>query len=141
MLNMFGPRMSELKDIGNNLGWRNGEPPGAAALARLTQNEKEYKFIYHATSRYVHFSTHELGRRVWGRQGSVIIGSDKFSHYWSDFALYWGFRIFIYVSTIFIDLWPDDSAQLDGVLKEIQQMYPMPIITAEELESWSNETH
>lgn len=124
----FRPSMTELRVIGKTLGWRNDEPPGAAALARWTGHEKEYKFIYHATSRYVHFSTHELGRRVWGHRGSVTIGSSQFSNYWSDFALYWGFRIYIYVSSVFSDLLLDESnAKFEGMLEEIEHMYPVPI--------------
>lgn len=133
----FRPSMTELRAIGKSLGWRNDEPPGAAALARWTGHEKEYNFIYHATSRYVHFSTHELGRRVWGRSGSVTISSDTFSLYWIDFALYWSFRIFIYVLRLFADLWMDkETPKLDGMLDAIKLMYPVPIITASELESW-----
>lgn len=133
----FRPSTAELRAIGKRLGWRNDEPPGAAALARWTGHEKEYNFIYHATSRYVHFSTHELGRRVWGHRGSVTIGSDQFSSYWSDFALYWSFRIYIYVSTVFPDLWgSEDNPALEGMLDVIKEMYPVPIITASELESW-----
>jgi hypothetical protein len=133
----FRPSLTELRTIGKRLGWRNDEPPGAAALARWTGHEKEYNFIYHATSRYVHFSTHELGRRVWGERGSVTIGSDQFSSYWSDFALYWSFRIYIYVSEVFPDLWlNENNPALEGMLDEIKAMYPVPIITASELESW-----
>lgn len=133
----FRPSEKELRNIGKSLGWRNNEPPGAAALSRSTGHEKEYNFIYQATSRYVHFSTHELGRRVWGRRGKVNIGSDQFSGYWSDFALYWSFRIFMNVCKIFPELWPsENNPGLEGLLDEIEKMYPVPIITASELESW-----
>lgn len=131
------PSLTELRAIGKSLGWRNDEPPGAAALARWTGHEKEYNFIYHATSRYAHFSTHELGRRVWGQRGNVKIGSDQFSDYWSDFALYWSFRIYICVSTVFPDLWlTHENPALDGLLDVIKEMYPVPIITSSELERW-----
>ncbi|MBY2983101.1 DUF5677 domain-containing protein [Rhizobium leguminosarum] len=133
----FRPGSTELREIGRALKWRNEQPPGAAALARETGDEREYNFIYHATSRYVHFSTHELCRRVWGQKGKVKIGSDQFSGYWTDFALYWAFRIFIYTCREFVDIWPgEDDSSLEALLPSIEKLSPVPIITSSELESW-----
>ncbi|MER9331630.1 DUF5677 domain-containing protein [Mesorhizobium sp. M0488] len=134
------PQLAELRAIGKQLGWRNDEPPGAAFLARQVGKEREYNFVYQATSRFVHFSGHELGRRVWGRRGSVKIGSDQFAAFWSDFALYWSFRILIETANVlrevFSDYEIDVGSMRDGMMENIGKMYPIPIITKAELESW-----
>lgn len=129
----------ELKAIGKQLGWRNDEPPGAAFLARQVSREREYNFIYQATSRYAHFSALELGRRVWGKKGAVTIGSNNFSDYWCDFAVYWSFRIFVELIAPMDDFWhgveldPEQSREFAAFLKEIRAV---PILTSRELQSW-----
>jgi len=134
------PQLKELRAIGRQLGWRNDEPPGAAFLARQVGKEREYNFVYQATSRFVHFSGHELGRRVWGRHGSVKIGSDQFAGFWSEFALYWSFRIFMDTANVLREVFSDYEIDVevigDGMMANIRNMYPMPIITKAELESW-----
>jgi len=49
-----------------------------------------YEFLYHASSRVVHFSVPELMRRIWGRPGEMTIASNLYEKYWADFSLYWG---------------------------------------------------
>ncbi len=86
-----------LREIGCELGWgRDGTTlPSLALFARKVGREKEYKFLYQGTSRFVHFSGQEIFRRAWGsKKGEAIIGSKSFARYWNDFSLYWLFRIF-----------------------------------------------
>ena len=111
-----------------------------AEAFRGLPREKEYKFLYQGTSRYVHFSSYEVYRRVWGKKGEVTIGSDSFARYWSDFSLYWLFRIFIEVSRVCNDVLGDaalSNEQVDEMTGWLADFVPIPIITAGELESWN----
>ena len=86
----------EIKDVGRKLGWpKKGQTvlPSMWFLSKKVGREKDYKFLYHATSRFVHFSAQEIYRRVWGTKGDVTISSRHFSRYWQDFAMCWGLRI------------------------------------------------
>ncbi|MBN9534224.1 MAG: hypothetical protein J0H10_12780 [Alphaproteobacteria bacterium] len=130
---------ARLKHIGRKLGWRDGQMvPSAAFIARKVGREREYKFIYHATSRYVHFSPHDLLRRVWGDKGKVTITTANFTRYWTDFALYWSIRIFIETLVVSGLSWDDESLRdrSDSILEHISKLRPVEIITAAELESW-----
>ncbi|QOZ15969.1 hypothetical protein XI02_14005 [Bradyrhizobium sp. CCBAU 21365] len=130
-----------LRALGRKLGWRDGQmSPSLAFLARKIGREKEYNFIYHATSRFVHFSTVETFRRVWGNSGQVTISTENFSRYGTDFSLYWGLRVFVEtVSAAQISDFADRRTN-DGVGEEILQLveglHPVEIVTAAELESW-----
>ncbi len=73
------------------LGWNRKQLlPTMKFLAKNVGRDKEYDYVYHATSRFVHFSTQELLRRVWGKHGEVHVSTKTFSRFWSNFALYWG---------------------------------------------------
>lgn len=130
----------KLKEIGKDLGWRNGAlQPSVAFLARKVKREKQYRYLYQGTSRAVHFSPHELQRRVWGRHGEVKIASSNFDNYWSDFALSWSFRILI-ETIIFaghIDTFVNHS-ELNEVdfTSLLRDLRPVQILTATELEAW-----
>jgi hypothetical protein len=81
--------------IGKKLSWRQGAlKPTITSIAKSVGRHEEYLFLYHGTSRAVHFSPHELGRRVWGSYGDVKISSNNFSSYWNDFTIIWQWRIF-----------------------------------------------
>ena len=130
-----------LKALGKELGWRQGSlVPTVAFIARKVGREKEYNFLYHGTSRAVHFSVHELQRRIWGEYGAVEIGSDSFDRYWSDFAMSWSFRIL--VETLILTGF---TGNLEKACSEggvnfgllLKQLTPVQILTASELESWS----
>jgi hypothetical protein len=64
--------------------------PSMSQLAKSVAMQDIYDFLYHATSRAVHFSVPELLRRIWGRPGAVRISSETFERYWAAFAIYWG---------------------------------------------------
>jgi hypothetical protein len=133
---------SDLRALGARLRWRQGaEKPTVVHIAQVVGRSKEYSFIYEATSRYVHFSPHELVRRVWGNPDKLTISSQHFVGYWSAFALHWGLRI--YVQTIIASMKANKnhndapSKNYDGLLKLLESYVPqVPIITTEELE-WS----
>lgn len=133
---------AKIRSIGRKLKWpQNANPlPSMAYLSRATGQEREYKFLYYATSKFVHFSPHELGRRVWGKKGKVDIGSNSFSLYWSDFAMYWAFWLLIHTVVEVHDVLGDlgSTPEKDKEMEEwLRSFAPIPIITPAELESWN----
>ncbi len=87
-----------LKALDEWLNWRSkkkGQIPSVFFLAKATNNLELYKFLYHATSKFVHFSVHELMRRVWGKLGALFISLDTYSKYWSAFSLRWGLHLYL----------------------------------------------
>jgi len=131
-----------LVKIGASLGWRSGaSQPSVAYVARSVGREKQYKYLYQGTSRAVHFSPQELQRRVWGSYGAVTISSSNFENYWSDFALSWSFRILIetLVNANFKFDFVSDAG-IEKLADLVQDLRPVQILTASELEAW-NEPH
>lgn len=138
-----GAVVKALRELGAKLGWRQGaDSPSVAYLAKQVGREKEYPYLYRATSRFVHFSPHELVRRAWGDPNEVKIGSSKFVGYWSAFALHWGLRIYVETFAACADLanfhgaGPNTHEELLALIEAY--VPPVPIITREELEwPWS----
>ena len=132
---------ARLREIGRQLGWRDGQTlPSVAFMARKVCREKEYNFIYHATSRFVHFSPVELFRRVWGKSGNVTISTENFSRYWTDFSLYSGVRIFVETASI-AAISDFQSGHIekeigDEILQLVEGLHPVGIVTAGEMERW-----
>jgi hypothetical protein len=52
----------EIRQIGARLGWKTGRShlPSMAWLSKEVGHERDYKFLYQGTSRFVHFSTAEI---------------------------------------------------------------------------------
>lgn len=127
---------AQLKDIGKRLGWPR-TPPTFKWISAKVGRETEYDFLYHATSNFVHFSPHELLRRVWGQYGKVSIKSSNFTRYWEDFAAYWSIHTFVQVVVAVGDLLASDNAECDEIVLEIiKDLAPVPIVTPSELEPW-----
>jgi hypothetical protein len=132
---------AQIREIGRKLKWPSSANPlpSMSYLSRQVGREREYRFLYHATSRFVHFSAHELGRRVWGEQGKVHISSSTFSEYWSRFALYWAFWLLIHAIVECHDVLGDlpEDPNRDREMEELLRSFAaIPIITYEELETW-----
>lgn len=131
-----------LKALGKRLNWPGSgksEVPSVFFVAKATNSLELYRFLYHATSKFVHFSVHELMRRVWGRPGAVTISSDTFERYWSAFSLRWGLHLYLETLVEALD-WiepetgPDlDEARVMATAEVIREFGVVPIITAEEL--------
>jgi hypothetical protein len=131
-----------LKVLDRRLNWRSkkkGQIPSVFFLAKATNNLELYKFLYHSTSKFVHFSVHELMRRVWGRPGALSISSDTYAKYWTAFSLRWGLHLYLETLVEALD-WiepetgPDLSeARLMETAEVIRKFGMVPIITAEEL--------
>jgi hypothetical protein len=136
-----------LKQLGAELKWEpktieGGRLPSTAFVAKATGETKIYNFLYHASSRFVHFSAHELLRRTWRGSGSVTIDSGHFANYWDQFVLYWGVDLMISsfseASKLGEDSIDDESLidieKLNSAAIQIGKHGPVPIITAEELD-------
>jgi len=134
------------KALGLKLRWEpriieNGKLPSIAFIAKAVDETGLYQFLYHASSRYVHFSPVELLRRAWGRTGNVSVSSAHFSDYWGDFVLYWGVTLFIKTIPELVNLGLDISDESlkpigDAIIeaaKSIGEHGAVPIITAVEL--------
>jgi hypothetical protein len=142
----------ELKALGDKLGWnkRRREDskvarPSVQYVAKSTGSLELYNFLYHATSRSVHFSVTELLRRAWGSHGKLSIRSVHWRNYWSAFALSWGLRLYLETLIEILEALPNlgelgDSTEvlneqriLDAA-KLVQEFGAVPIITREEME-------
>ena len=137
-------RRKGLSSLGHKLHWpnrqvENGSLPPISWLAKKTDEQETYKLIYHATSRFVHFSASELLRRAWGNPytKSVSITSRHFHDYWGYFSLYWGLNLFLDTLIVLHSiLGVLSDAEGEAILEAAQQIGKMgkpPIITAEEL--------
>jgi Family of unknown function (DUF5677) len=137
---------ARIRAVGKKLAWdKRNLLPSMAWLSRKVGRHQDYKFLYLATSRFVHFSVAELFRRIWtSDQRRLTIGSSTFSEFWQDFAMYWGFRLYIDLLIACHDIFSEDtgfdpamSEEVKGLLKEFEQV---PIITIGELE-WPPSGH
>ena len=99
----------ELETIDRRLRWKGGVTPTFRWLSTRAGRSNEYGFLYHATSSYVHFSPHELLRRVWGQHGTVAVGSSRFADHWADFSTYWSMHTFVQVLAVV------DASLLEGL--------------------------
>jgi hypothetical protein len=133
---------SRIRVIGKKLNWklRGGTLPSMAWLSQQVGRQRDHEFLYHATSRYVHFSVQELARRVLGTQGKISIGSTPFSDYWQTIALYWGTRLNVDLLFACADILGEkklDAKKREEVAVFLKEFAQVPIITTQELKSWS----
>ena len=131
--------VEQLRVIGARLGWRKAsEQPTLAHIAQSVGRKAEYDFIYEGTSRFVHFSPHELTRRGWGTQREMFVSSNTFAPFWGRFALYWSIRIFSRTLATIAETLPEhqtnEPLNRDAITEFLEQIGPVPIITVNELE-------
>jgi len=129
----------ELRLLSKKLGWpeRKLVMPTTKYLAKVTNRLEMYNFLYHATSRFVHFSVTELMRLVWGKPGEVRVASNFFDKYWGDFSLYWGGWIyaqtFVAISPVLTDMSTDlgaeELAMFEAAVKTLVSGGGIPILT------------
>jgi hypothetical protein len=136
--------------LGTKLGWdkrtiEGAKLPSVAFVAKAVGETSIYRFLYHASSRYVHFSPAELLRRAWGKTGNVTVSSMHFTDYWGAFVLYWGVHLIVSTLPILLELGNeldlDDSIDGDKLIaaaSRIRDHGAVPIITAEEL-AWETD--
>jgi hypothetical protein len=138
---------SKLRQLGKRLGWptkatKEGNPPSTWFIAGATDSTDIYRFLFHATSRYVHFSPVELARRGWGRSGRLELTSDIYEPIWAAFSLSWGTRLFGFTLIESLDALrsagvpePDMDA-LQVAFDSIAKTPLIPLVTVDEL-VWS----
>lgn len=135
---------TQIKALGTKLKWEKrtveaAKLPSVAFLAKAVNETKLYRFLYHASSRYVHFSVAELLRRTWGKTGKVTVSSTHFTDYWGAFVMYWGVYLLASTFPTICELGeePSDGSingeKLLDAARRIGEHGPIPIITAEEL--------
>lgn len=139
-----------LQNLGKKLQWdtdmiRKGRLPSARFLAKETNLLPFYDFLYHGSSRFVHFSCVELGRRAWGTRGEVSVASEHYLGYWSSFALRWGMLVFVETFNLLQGSgeFKSEEALIDTVtmtevMERIGNFPQVPLITTEEL-LWRDE--
>ncbi|MEI9943782.1 MAG: DUF5677 domain-containing protein [Chitinophagaceae bacterium] len=98
-----------------------------------------YDFLYHATSRAVHFSPNVLLRTGWYNKegGPVVFSTKNFSNYYTFFNSYWGTYLFIQYARAFKKELKFDN-NINKLIKELnvilQNIGEVPeIITFEEM--------
>ena len=135
---------TQIKTLGAKLRWEKravegAKLPSVAFLAKAVNETKLYRFLYHASSRYVHFSVAELLRRTWGKTGKVTVSSAHFTDYWGAFVMYWGVYLLASTFPAICELGEEPSEgsingeKLLDAAKRIGEHGPIPIVTAEEL--------
>ena len=141
---------ARLQKLGQKLGWekrtvQSGSLPSVGYIAKQIGQTKLYNLLYHATSRFVHFSTSELLRRAWGKSGKVTICSDNFGEYWAAFTLHWGglllLRTTAAVARALENEMPENLLDAESLLRTAEEIADhglVPIITAAELAWESN---
>jgi hypothetical protein len=115
-------------------------------VAKRTNSLRMYKFLYHATSRSVHFSVGELLRRVWGSPGRVVATSAQLADYWAAFGLSWGVRLYLDTLIEVIGILPSglesrvalSEDRMYEAARWIGEFGQVPIVVAEELQ-WPDE--
>ena len=134
----FNGLLAKLK---KKLDWPKGDVPSVWFMAKKAGEQKVYKFLYHATSRSVHFSVGELMRRSWGKPGEMVLSSIHFERYWARFALSWGVRLYLDIFMLATDvnfykekeLEEDVTEKILDLAKKLGAVGKMPLITSEEL--------
>ncbi|HEV7567358.1 MAG TPA: DUF5677 domain-containing protein [Microbacteriaceae bacterium] len=118
--------------------------PSTKWMARKTGSLDLYEYLFHATSRTVHFSVAELLRRAWYRDdGEITISSSQFERHWAAFALYEGSLLLAETAIVVWNVLeslgegaPFDSLEQAAVLSATERIGKhgrVPIITALEL--------
>lgn len=147
-------RRDALNEIAEELGWPKGKrkTPSVHWLAKQVGEEDLYGIVYHAASRFAHFSAAELVRRVWWNKTDrkLSISSSRCGDRWNRFCLHWGALLFIYTTREILGFQvvrEDDRAtgrdvfdfsSVEDVGKRIEERGMPPIISSREL-AWPDE--
>lgn len=77
--------------------------PGVEHMAIDAQLKSLYDFLYHATSRTVHFSPNVLLRTGWYNKngGPVVFSTKNFHNYYSYFTVFYGTVLFVRIAKAF----------------------------------------
>ena len=144
-LNAFHSKASVVKDklrqLGKRLDWpgKQGRVPSTRFIADATDSTSLYLFLYHAASRYVHFSPVELGRRGWGKAGRLELSSQAYEPVWAAFVLSWSTRLLGWSMTAASSaleaegVSEPDHETMQNAFDRITDVPLVPLVTPEEL--------
>jgi hypothetical protein len=138
--------LTNIHQLAEKLGWKHkGKMPSTWFIAQATESETLYQFLYHATSRYVHFSAVELARHGWGQPGRLELSSATYERVWAMFSLTWGTRLFGWtvdnaLTALRAEGVPEpDHLALQSVFDGIAEVPLLPLVTPDEL-IWASGT-
>lgn len=148
-------RHGVLREIAKKLDWPvKGKRilPSIHWLAKKVGKEDMYGIVYHATSRFAHFSAAELSRRVWWNENDrkLSISSSRCGDRWNMLCLHWGALLFIYTMREILGfqvIREDDRvtrrdvfdfSSVEDIGKRIEERGMPPIISSREL-AWPDE--
>lgn len=135
-----------MKELAKELDWPGGKErgrgPSVQWLAKQTDAEGLYNFLYSATSRMLHFSPSEMSRRTWrdddDTSNIVRLDHPSYIEYRLDFALYW--QVHLFAHTLAVIKAPSDFAPSGSEVDEMMEILEswvnvgkMPLITPEEM--------
>jgi hypothetical protein len=138
----------KLKQPGRRLGWPrrvvdDGKLPSTWFIAKTNEeSNKLYRFLYHATSRYVHFSAIELARRGWGKPGRLELSSGTYEPIWAEFSLAWGTRLLVWTLEASIEALRAEGAPepdyngLQVAFDRVAEVPLIPLVTPDELQGF-----
>lgn len=116
---------------------KSGREPTRAKMARAIGLNFTYKFIYFATSNFVHFNPHALLRTGWGHQfGPFEFSVSNMNSYYQNFSSFYGAVLFIGFYSSFGSRYlnAELESEIDQILALLKQYPRWPeIITFEEM--------
>ena len=134
-------RLNSFRTLAKELNWpkpKSGKIPTVLWFAKKVGEEQIYKLIYHATSRFVHFSPTELARLVRDLNGSgkLSIRPTDLNLYRGAFSLHWGAKLFVYTvnellkfpNILKIDDVPEEELNHSVLAESLDQMGGTPPI-------------
>jgi hypothetical protein len=86
--------------------------PSVYYMAKETGLLEVYNYLYHATSTFVHFHPNNLFRMSWGNIPNMTYSTSNFKHYYNDFIIYYGAKLFCDLAE-----WQISNSYLDGLDK------------------------
>lgn len=87
---------TELKNIWSSFGFKKERIfPSVEQMAIETKMKILYQYLYHATSRAVHFSPNVLMRMGWAKDKEYIFTTKNFTSYYNDFVMFYGTYLFL----------------------------------------------
>ena len=76
-----------------------------------------YEYVYHATSKAVHFSPGVLLRMGWGDLPDIKFSTKNFGEYYKDFAIFYGSYLFVLLGKWLVDTATLDTCIMDSLSK------------------------
>ena len=123
----FETLKKDFKTLAKKFNWRRKKYPCVDEMAQAVQMKDFYKYIYHSTSRTVHFNPHLLLSLCWGKKSelskeiSYEISTKILAKYYREFCRWYGWSIFTKLYSYFRDDFSSSPQTLiDSCLDEIK---------------------